>query len=325
MDSLTQAVLGASVAGACAPSGRRRKAMLAGAVLGTLPDLDVFIDYGGDVANFTYHRSFTHSLLVLAPFSVFLWLALRRWWAPVREAPVQWLAAISLTLITHPLLDAHTVYGTQLFWPVPTSPEMWSTIFVIDPLYTLPLLVGIGWAVFSPRSHALHVGLLVSTLYLGWTWTAKLIVENKARYALAGMGLGDAPMLSTPTPLNSLLWRVVVLTDEGYLEGFESLVIDEGVMRFDAYGSDKLSLQAASGIWSVARLRWFARDFLKVTVEGDTLVVADLRMGLEPYYVFTHVVARYGNPHWVAVPDELREFDVEDRALDRIWERIWAE
>jgi inner membrane protein len=122
MDSLTQVVLGASIAGACAPRGQRRKALLAGAALGTLPDLDVFIDFGGAVENFTYHRGFSHSLFVLAPFSVLLWLALKRWWAPVRAAPLPWLAAISLTLLTHPLLDAHTAYGTQLFWPLTVPP-----------------------------------------------------------------------------------------------------------------------------------------------------------------------------------------------------------
>ena len=112
MDSLTQAVLSASIAGAVAPAGQRRKALLVGAALGTLPDLDVVIDYGDAVRNFTNHRSFSHSLIVLATFSVLLWLLLRRWWAPVREAPLRWLAVISLALLTHPLLDAHTAYGT---------------------------------------------------------------------------------------------------------------------------------------------------------------------------------------------------------------------
>ena len=118
MDSVSQAVLGASVAGVCAPSSHRGKAMLLGAGLGTLPDLDVFIDFGGAIENFTNHRGFSHSLFVLAPFSLLLWLSLRRWWAPVREAPYDWLGAISLALLTHPLLDAHTAYGTQLFWPL---------------------------------------------------------------------------------------------------------------------------------------------------------------------------------------------------------------
>ncbi|MGB5256200.1 MAG: metal-dependent hydrolase, partial [Woeseiaceae bacterium] len=104
MDSLTQAVLGATIAGACAPRGHRRKALLAGAALGTLPDLDVAIRYGDAVRNFTFHRGFSHSLFVLLPFSVVLWALLRKWWAPVREAPLPWLAAISLALLTHPLL-----------------------------------------------------------------------------------------------------------------------------------------------------------------------------------------------------------------------------
>jgi len=325
MDSLTQAVLGASVAGAIVPAGQRRKAMLAGAVLGTLPDLDVLIDYGDAVANFTYHRGFSHSLVVLAPLSVLLWLALRRWWAPVREAPAQWLAAISLTLLTHPLLDAHTVYGTQLFWPVPMPPVMWSTLFIVDPLYTLPLLIGMIWAIVKPQTRALNIGLMVSTLYIGWSWTAKLIVEDNVREALAERGLESRPVLTTPTAMNTLLWRVVVLTDDGYLEGFDSLLVDEPVMEFESMSSDIVSLQAASGIWSVARLRWFAHDFLRAEVIDKRLIIADLRMGQEPDYVFTHVVAEVGNPHWKAVPSELLEFEFANRALARTWARIWAD
>lgn len=325
MDSITQAALGASIAGACAPAGQRRKALLAGAMLGTLPDLDVVIDYGSDVANFTHHRGFSHSLLVLAPFSFLLWLLLRRWWAPVRNAPRAWLAAISLTLLTHPLLDAHTVYGTQLFWPIPSAPEMWSTLFIVDPLYTLPLIIGVIAATLAPqRGRWLRTGLALSTLYIGWSWMGKTIVEGHARESLAMQGIEDRPVFSSPTALNTMLWRVVVMTDEGYLEGFDSLLIDEGPMRFKAYPSDTAALEAATSIWAVDRLRWFSRDFLKVTVEDDLLVLADLRMGQEPNYVFTHVVAEGGNPHWRERPDDLLAFEFEDRALRATWDRIWS-
>ncbi len=47
------------------PREHRRKALLVGAMLGTLPDLDVFIDFGDAVRNFTYHRGFSHSLFIL--------------------------------------------------------------------------------------------------------------------------------------------------------------------------------------------------------------------------------------------------------------------
>ena len=329
MDSVTQAVFGAAVASICVPAEHRRKALLVGAALGTLPDLDVFIDYGDAVENFTYHRGFSHSLLVLAPFSVILWLALRRWWAPARDAPGPWLLAISLALLTHPLLDAHTAYGTQLLWPLTSPPVMWSTLFIIDPAFTLPILLAILMVMIWPyrqrSEYALRVGLALTTLYIGWSWIAKAIVENRADDVLIAMGLENAPVFSTPTPFNTLLWRIVVLTDEGFLEGFDSLLVDEEKMDFNSYSSDWDSLESSSGIWAVARLRWFARDFVKVTVSDERLLVSDLRMGQEPNYVFTHVVARGGNPHWHPVPTEHISITVGERAFAETWRRIWEE
>jgi inner membrane protein len=299
--------------------------MLIGAGLGTLPDLDVFIDFGGPVANFTYHRGFSHSLFVLMPVSALLWLLLRRWWAPVRDAPFRWFAAISLALLTHPLLDAHTAYGTQLFWPLTVAPTSWATLFIIDPLYTLPLLVGVLVAAFRRKvgGTALRVGLLISTLYIGWSWVAQATVRQNVEDALASMQLQDAPVFLTPTPLNTLLWRVVVMTDDGYLEGFDSLMIDEGTMRFTAYPSAVDAMEDAGDIWAVSRLRWFARDFVRARIDNDRIIIADLRMGQEPTYVFSHVVAARGNPHWKEVPGELLPMSFGDRALAQTWGRIW--
>ncbi len=311
----------------CAPAGHRRKALLVGGALGTLPDLDVFIDYGDPVSNFTYHRGFSHSLLVLFPFSVILWLLLRRWWSPVREAPLRWFAAIVLTLVTHPLLDAHTVYGTQLLWPIPTPPVMWSTLFIIDPAYTLPLLIGVLVAAIIPRREAAQIalaaGIVISTSYIGWSWIAKTLVERDAVAALNTMGLRDSPRFSVPTPFNTLLWRVVVMTDSGYLEGYRSLVADDGPMTFTAYGSDMSSLESASDVWAVARLRWFAHDFLKADVRQDKLVLSDLRMGVEPTYIFSFAVALRGNPHWHAITPERYRVSIRSRNLLQFWNRIW--
>ena len=329
MDSVSQAVLGASVAGACAPAGHRGKAMLLGAGLGTLPDLDVFIDFGGAVENFTYHRGFSHSLFVLAPFSVLLWLALRRWWSPVRDEPLRWLAAISLALLTHPLLDAHTAYGTQLLWPLTVPPTAWATLFIIDPLYTLPLLSGVVLATFWPGRNwsgtALRVGLVLSTLYVGWSWAAQSMVRHNAEIALAELQMQDAELFITPTPFNTLLWRVVAKTDDGHMEGFDSLLVDEGTMRFEEYVSDTQALEDAGDLWSVQRLRWFAQDFVQARVEDDRLIISDLRMGLEPTYAFSHVVAGRGNPHWQEIPAELLPVSFSDRALAQTWARIWSE
>ena len=65
---------------------------------------------------------------------------------PGHAAPRPWFWAIPLALVTHPLLDAFTVYGTQLLWPLPMRPVMWSSVFIIDPLYTFSLLIACGVA-----------------------------------------------------------------------------------------------------------------------------------------------------------------------------------
>lgn len=329
MDSLTQIVLGASITAASVPAGQRRTALLLGATLGTLPDLDVFIDFGGAVENYTYHRGFSHSLFVLVPFAILLWLVLKRFWAPVRDASRPWFWAILLTLVTHPLLDSHNAYGTQLFWPVESPPVSWSTLFIIDPLFTLPLLIGTLFAAIRPASRhsgtLLATGLALSSLYLGWTWVGKGLAENAALESLAAAGLPTQPVFSTPTPFNSLLWRVVVVTEQGHVEGLYSLVADEAPMHFVAHDSNRRALEAASGIWAVDRLVWFSNGFMKPVIEGDTLVLADLRMGQAPVFVFRHEVARYDGANWLPIETRLQPAKLEKGFLGAIWQRIWTQ
>jgi inner membrane protein len=330
MDSLTQITLGACVAAACVPPGQRRKAALLGAALGTLPDLDVFLDYGGPVANFTMHRGFSHSLLVLAPIGALLWLALRSFWPPVREAPQRWFAAIFLALLTHPLLDAHTAYGTQLFWPSGSAPISWATIFIIDPLYTLPLLAGMIAVLIQPVSQAagrwLMAGLVWSMLYLGWSWFAQTLVAANARQSLHAQGVAEARLFVSPAPLTTLLWRVVARTQQGYYEGLDSVVANDGPIEFTFYPSeDRILAAALPHVPAAQRLQWFAGGFVGASVENDTLVLSDLRMGNHPDYVFRHAVARRGNPHWEAIEPERLPGTIPTRQLKWIWQRIWNE
>src|SRR5690606_4102966 len=216
MDSLTQIVLGGAIAAAVAPPEHRRAALLAGAALGTLPDLDslpiaLFTD--DPVALMTLHRGFSHSLFVLPLLGWLLWAWFRRRGGRVSASPRRWFWAIQLALLTHPLLDAFTVYGTQLLWPLPAPPVMWSSLFIIDPLYTVWLLAACIAAFFLrarvAAQRALVAGLVLGTAYLGWSLAAKAMVEREADRALAALGLADAPRLSVPMPFNTLLWRVV--------------------------------------------------------------------------------------------------------------------
>jgi inner membrane protein len=332
MDSLTHIALGGATAALVAPRQHRRAALAAGALLGTLPDLDIiplFLSRADAVAFVTWHRGPSHSLLVLAVAGWLLWLMLRRTWGPVREAPGRWFWAIELALLTHPLLDAFTVYGTQLFWPLPARPTMVASIFIIDPIYTVPLLGAClaAWWLRARRSAiwCLAAGIAMGLIYLGWSLTAKSIVERDVRSALARKGLQGATHFSVPMPFTTLLWRVVVLTPNGFLEGERSLIADRPSMSFRSYASDHASLQKVSALPSVQRLNWFTHGFLKAEQHDGRLVVSDLRMGAEPDYIFRYVVAEIDDEgNWRPIPVERLHSAFEDRSrLGKVWQRIW--
>nr|WP_295375028.1 metal-dependent hydrolase [Pseudoxanthomonas sp.] len=338
MDSLSQIVLGGAIAAAIAPAGHRRAALLAGAALGTLPDLDslpIALLTDDPVALMTMHRSFSHSLFVLPWVGWLIWWLCRRRGGRVAQASARWFWAIQLALITHPLLDAFTVYGTQLWWPLHPHPTMWSSVFIIDPLYTVWLLVAcvLAWCWRDRRvaQRALLAGLVLSSAYLGWSLLAKAQVDRAAERSLAAMGLKDAHHFSVPMPFNTLLWRVVAMTPSGYVEAEYSVVSDRGAMAFRGYPSQVQALAEARDVPAVRRLQWFNRGFMRARVRGDgTLVLSDLRMGLEPDYTFSFEVARRRDDRWLAIPPVQQPWHSPISGwrglrtlLAATWQRIW--
>ena len=215
MDSLTQIALGSAIS--VAVMGRRTavwKAALWGAVAGTLPDLDAFIDQGDAILNMTRHRAESHALLYLTLAAPLLAWGVSRLH---REATLfrRWWLALWLALITHPLLDVMTVYGTQLLQPLSSHPFGVGSIFIIDPLYTVPLIVGVAVALHLKSSRGLGwnmAGLVVSTLYLGASVVAQQQATHVASAALKAEGIDATGLLVTAAPFNILLWRLVATT-----------------------------------------------------------------------------------------------------------------
>lgn len=340
MDSISQIVLGGAIAAAIVPARHRRAALLAGAALGTLPDLDslpILLFTDNPVSLMTLHRSLSHSLFVLPLVAWLIWWLFKRRGKRVAESPTRWFWAIQLALVTHPLLDAFTVYGTQLLWPLRTPPVMWSSVFIVDPLYTLWLLVACVVAWLAPArplaQRALIAGLILSTAYLGWSLIAKGIVDRQAERDLAALGLSEAPRFSVPMPFNTLLWRVVAMTPQGYVIGDRSLVADQGAMQFKGYRSDTQALGQVRGIEAVEQLAWFNHGFMRTQVVGNELVLSDLRMGLEPDYNFSFVVAERKGEAWQAIPPRQLQSAYRapvapgglKQALSALWHRIWNE
>jgi len=217
MHSLTQAVLGAGVGAALL--GRRlgpRRAAVLGAVLGTLPDLDVFFPFDDPVDSFVLHRGATHSLLVQTLAAPLFGEALLRLFKALRAARGRVYLAVYLCFATHALLDAMTVYGTRIFWPLWPQPLGLGSVFIIDPLYTLPLLLAFLWALslraWTPRfGGVLALCVLLSSAYLGWGAVVQRLAEGRAVDILAARGVTPARLLAIPTPFNSLFWRVIAM------------------------------------------------------------------------------------------------------------------
>ncbi|USD63434.1 metal-dependent hydrolase [Vibrio sp. SCSIO 43140] len=323
MDSVTQAALGATVAGAIAGKRCNAKVLLTGAALGTLPDLDVVIDYGDAVSNTIKHRGFTHSLLLIPIFSLFVsWLYCRfrsdAFWSFKRV-----FALVLSVLVTHVAIDAMTTYGTQLLWPLPGYFEV-GNVFIIDPLYTIPLLIGIVVALFSKRvgGRWCQGVVLVSSLYLLWGFAAQQVIADRVEENLAAQNISNDQVLITPSPFNTLLWRVVVVEGDQYFEGLASLLDSDSQIDF---------IQRSRGEWpleskpqTLIGLEAFSHGFLGYRQDGEKLIVSDLRLGMADSLAFEFVFAKAtADSKWQLLEAPTRY--PSERSLDQIsvlWERM---
>ena len=291
MDSVTQVLLGASVG--VAVMGRRTalwKSALWGGVAGLLPDLDVLIDHGDPILNMIRHRAESHALLLLTLFAFpMAWLVSRVHRQPQLYA--RWWWAIMLALVTHPLLDLMTIYGTQVFQPFTDEAYGLGSIFIVDPVYSLPLLVGVIAALrVKNPDRALRINawaLTFSTAYLAWSALAQATVTQHARESLRAQGLPAQHLMVTPTPFNSVLWRVVAMDGEQFHEGYYSFMDGDRAIRFVAHARGGALAAENAQHPQLQRLSRFTDGFFKIQSDNGRLVVTDLRMGQEPAYVFS--------------------------------------
>ncbi|CAB3628921.1 MAG: metal-dependent hydrolase [Achromobacter pulmonis] len=295
MDSVTQAVLGAGIQGALLGRMQGRRALIYGAALATVPDLDVLMRYPDPVSLMTYHRGFSHSIFVLTGLAALLTWLIRKYWPQAQYSAGRLFLTLWLVLVTHPLLDAFTVYGTQLFWPLPSIPESWSAIFIIDPLYTVPLLLAAVYAVIAGMTRNarrfLAGALIFSTAYLGFGLAGRLAAEHRVREAMQTQGIAITELRGIPMPLNTLLWRVVAKTPDGHYYEAVSGWFDREPPEWLRLPLNPGLGQALADMPLLQRLRWFTDDWLRYDALGDALVVTDLRMGVAGHYSFRFKMA----------------------------------
>lgn len=327
MDIVTQVVLGSAVGEAVMQNKVGRRALLWGGLFGVLPDADVLVSMGDAVSDFTYHRSFSHSLFVLTLLTPLLtWLVIKSH-PHTRSHWRSWCIMVWLCLITHPLLDSFTVYGTQLFWPLINTLVATGSIFIIDPAYTIPLLISVFCLIFMrSRKAALRINsiaLVVSSCYLGLGLVVQHEVESVAEAVISKRGLEIKNYLVTPTPFNILLWRILIVEQNRYYEGFYSMLDETPNIELTAYQRQVNLLSEIRQDWAVKRLTWFTKGFFTVTSHQGHISMTDLRMGTDPNYVFSFVVAKKNGSAIIAIPNlrnPAKRPSLDD--LNRFWHRI---
>lgn len=282
MDSLTQIILGAAVGEAVLGKKIGNKAMLYGAIAGTIPDFDIISSYLTDtVSALEIHRGFTHSILFSVIFAPICgWLVSR--YETYKDVK-GWSWLFFWAFITHPLLDAHTTWGTQLFWPLETR-LAFKTIFVIDPLYTVPFLVFLILTMFQKRTSKKRrfyntMGLVLSSSYLLLTFLLKWVAYTKFETALKDQNIVYKQLDIRPSPLNTILWSANIDVEDGYLLGNYSF-FDTQPISFEFYKKNHELLGNLVQKDKVKRMIKISEGWYTIIKNDDQLFYNDLRFGL---------------------------------------------
>ena len=289
MDPLSQGVVGAIVPQSFAQKNTLFWATVIGFLSGLAPDLDIFIRSDIDPLLFLeYHRQFTHSLIFIPIggfICAYLFFILIRNKIKLSFKQI-WLFA-TLGYGTHGLLDACTSYGTLLFWPFNDYRFAWNNISIIDPLFTIPILILILIAVIKKNYFYSRIALLWAILYL----ICGVIINNKVlsigKELAFSRGHNVEKISAKPTFGNLLLWKVIYESnDEFYTDGiriFPNKKIYEGVkiqkLKEDI---DFRWLQKTSQQYrDIQRFKWFSDDHLAISPHNSNLII-DARYSMLP-------------------------------------------
>ena len=293
MEPITQGLLGAAFGQALYGRALGRRALTWGAVAGLLPDVDVVMNFTGPMGEFLYHRGITHSLW-FGPVAGPLLGALA--WRRFGREPGKWSAWTFLFLIgllTHPLLDVFTTYGTQLLTPLSDRRFTLDAVAIVDPAYSMILVIALAiglWRGAASRAsqRAGAVALVLSTAYLGYGYRLNEQVKDRVRAGLAAQGAAGAAhadVQSYPTLLQLYLRRVVVRLGDEVRVGWVSGWRRNGRETWQSFVVPRdPRIEAARATREGRILEWFASgQTVGRVVEGSAgtaVEIDDLRYGL---------------------------------------------
>ncbi len=339
MDSLTQIVLGAACGEIVLGKKIGNKALLFGAIGGTIPDLDVFIGgwlYGNEIDAMAFHRGFMHSILfaILGSF-LFGWITYKLYDTKKRVGTTtlkNWIWLYFLSIFTHPILDCFTPYGTQLFLPFSDYRVAFNNISVVDPLYTLPFLICLIVAMFynrerTRRKYWVKSGIYISSAYMLFTLGNKIYVDSVFKESFDKAGITYSRYSVQPTIFNNVLWYGIAETDIDYKVGFYSLLDSKGAID-TILTIPKMHDLLDVNHPDIKTLTWFSNDYYNLVPMDFTknIQYLDLRYPLlNPNDVGTSVfrfeLKEEGN-RWNMVPFSGKPPSKED--LKEFSKRFWG-
>ena len=301
-----------------------------GAIGGTIPDLDVLANFFTDtITAIEMHRGFSHSIVFSVLLAPLLGIMVNRLERRLNLGWKPWAKLFFWCLFTHPLLDAFTTGGTQLFWPFDVR-LAFNSIFVIDPLYTLPFLILTVLVLFYKRGsktrHRLNItGLAISTGYLLVTLVIKTMVNQKFERALDNQEIAYSSISTRPAPMNTVLWNANIETPESYLIGDYSF-FDAAPIAFKEYPKNRKAAATIMAFPNVKRLIAITEGWFILEQKKEQWYFYDLRFGLiprknaEPFFSFSYLL-RHENGYIMA--EELPKTGGDAQyLLTVLWERI---
>lgn len=288
MDVLSQAVLGASLSQSLAKDKTRQwTAFFIGALAGMAPDLDVLIRSANDPLLFLeFHRQFTHSLFFI-PFGALLCAFIFYPFTKNKLAFSQNYLFSFAGFATHGLLDACTSYGTQLFWPFSSQRVAWNIVSIIDPLFTLPILVLIIFAVYKKNVLFARIAFFYALVFLSSGFIQKQRAEN-ALYTLAQQrGHQTERIRVKPSFANRHVWKLIYEYNGYYYVDAVKLVW--GTKIIPGTSIQKLNIKRdipwlpenTQQAKDIERFRWFSDDFLAISPQNPDIIM-DVRYSFLP-------------------------------------------
>ncbi len=284
MDSITQGVLGAAVGEALLGKKIGNKGAIVGAVVATIPDLDVILYLFYDKFEMlSIHRGFSHSIVfnILGGLLIAFGLSKITWFQNLKFTRL--FLFVWLCLFTHILLDTFTAYGTQLFSPFSDKRLGFDSINVVDPVYTFPLIVGLTLSLWFyksklERSTFNNYGLLISSLYLIFTLINKEVVKTKISERFSLESIEYNSLLTMPIGIANINWYSVAKgTDSIYM--IKHALFSNRDNPIDAFPINEDYLNQIDQ--QVAdKMRWFAKGFYTVEKENNKVRVYNLQVDM---------------------------------------------